>query len=222
MTAVARSLDDLDRLAFRLTRTISGQYPHLLTQGFTLIDLEERLLPYRDVKRELADSGADGFERSLLRLIAGERDYVQGEPELQAACRRALALPSPTMALVRGWATAHLTLAGDRAAVASAGAATGAAVPGVDELFPAPSLSAVGVVPGATDARATSGNVVRAALAQTAAGVRCRYCDHRLPEGRAVTFCPHCGLDLTKRQCAACSTELAAEWKHCVTCGRGA
>jgi hypothetical protein len=27
-------------------------------------------------------------------------------------------------------------------------------------------------------------------------------------------------MDLTKRQCPACSTELDANWKFCVTCGR--
>lgn len=199
MSVVARSLDDLDRLAFRLARTIKSQHPHLLTQGFTLTDLEERLLPYRDVRREMADSGADGFERALLRLVSGERDYLHGEVELQDACKRALLLPSPTMALVRGWTTSHLSLA------ASLSAGTGS---GVDELFPAPSLAAIGVAPVA-------------AAPAARAGTRCRYCDHRLPEGRKVTFCPHCGLDLTKRQCAACSTELAVEWKHCVTCGRG-
>lgn len=209
MSVVARSLDDLDRLAFRLVRTIRSQHPHLLTQGFSLTDLEERLLPYRDVRREMADSGADAFERALLRLVSGERDYLLGEVELQDACKRALLLPSPTMALVRGWTTSHLSLA--------ATLTNGSGTP-VDELFPAPSLSAIGMAPAAAG---TAGTTPTATQPAPRAGIRCRYCDHRLPEGRKVTFCPHCGLDLTKRQCAACSTELAAEWKHCVTCGRG-
>ena len=37
-----------------------------------------------------------------------------------------------------------------------------------------------------------------------------------------LTFCPHCGLNLTVRQCPACSTELDVNWRFCVTCGRGA
>lgn len=213
MSVVSRSLDDLDRLAFRLARTIKGQHPHLLTQGFTLTDLEERLLPYRDVRREMADGGADSFERALLRLVSGERDYLHGETELRDACKRALLLPSPTMALVRGWTTSHLSLA------ASLANGTGS---GVDELFPAPSLSGIGVAPSVSVTHGSAQSASQAAVQAAArAGTRCRYCDHRLPDGRKVTFCPHCGLDLTKRQCAACSTELAVEWKHCVTCGRG-
>ena len=47
----ARSLDDLDRLSFRLARVIRQQYPQLSSQGFTLIDLEERLLPFRETRR---------------------------------------------------------------------------------------------------------------------------------------------------------------------------
>ena len=97
MSVVSRSLDDLDRLAFRLSRTVRTQYPHLLTQGFTLTDLEERLLPFRDVRREMADGGADAFERAVLRLIAGERGYLETESELQTACTQALASPSPSM-----------------------------------------------------------------------------------------------------------------------------
>ena len=49
----------------------------------------------------------------------------------------------------------------------------------------------------------------------------CRFCDGQLPDFRKITFCPHCGMDLTKRQCQACSTELEANWHYCVTCGRG-
>ena len=48
----------------------------------------------------------------------------------------------------------------------------------------------------------------------------CRYCGGALPVGRKVTFCPHCGQNLTVRHCPACSSELEIGWKFCVTCGR--
>lgn len=205
MSAVARSLDDLDRLAFRLSRTIRTQYPQLLAQGFTLGDLEERLLPYREVRREMADGGADAFESTLLRLIAGDRAYVVADPALQNACRQALAFPSPTLAMVRAWATSTLRLAhtpagtsGTRARV-SAPATTALPQSAEHELFPAPSDPSP--VP---------------AIEQNC----CRFCDNTLPQGRKVTFCPYCGMDLTKRHCPACSTELDVHWRYCVTCGR--
>jgi predicted amidophosphoribosyltransferase len=48
----------------------------------------------------------------------------------------------------------------------------------------------------------------------------CRYCGGRLPDGRRITFCPHCGQNLTVQHCQACGTELELGWKFCVTCGR--
>ena len=50
----------------------------------------------------------------------------------------------------------------------------------------------------------------------------CRYCGGALPGGRAVTFCPHCGQNLTVRQCPACSSEVEVGWRFCITCGRSA
>ena len=50
----------------------------------------------------------------------------------------------------------------------------------------------------------------------------CRYCRGELPEGRNITFCPHCGQNLTVVNCPACGTELEVGWKFCTTCGRAA
>ena len=50
----------------------------------------------------------------------------------------------------------------------------------------------------------------------------CRFCGGELPEGRNITFCPHCGQNLTVVSCPACGTELDVGWKYCTTCGRSA
>lgn len=50
----------------------------------------------------------------------------------------------------------------------------------------------------------------------------CRYCGGALPEGRNITYCPHCGQNLTVLNCPACGTELDVGWKFCTTCGRAA
>ena len=51
-------------------------------------------------------------------------------------------------------------------------------------------------------------------------GEQCRYCAGSLPAGRRITFCPHCGQNLTVVNCMACGTELELGWKFCTTCGR--
>ncbi|HEV7992097.1 MAG TPA: zinc ribbon domain-containing protein [Gemmatimonadaceae bacterium] len=51
-------------------------------------------------------------------------------------------------------------------------------------------------------------------------GELCRHCKGELPAGREISFCPHCGQDLTVLHCPACGSELEHGWKFCVTCGR--
>ena len=43
-----------------------------------------------------------------------------------------------------------------------------------------------------------------------------------LPVGRAVKYCPSCGLNLLMKRCPGCSAEIEQGWKFCVTCGRQA
>lgn len=53
-------------------------------------------------------------------------------------------------------------------------------------------------------------------------GDRCRSCGELLPTGRAITFCPHCGQNLTTMNCSACGSELEMAWKFCPACGKRA
>lgn len=222
-------MDDLDRLAFRLVRTIRQHHPQLRDRGFTLTDLEERLLPYREARREMADTSADAWERTVLRLVSGERAYVEADADLKQACRHALTSSSPTIALVRSWSGTSLTLGA---------LAEQVGVERVSGAFEAASMSPEGAIGagGRAPQQAVNAPVLRAesgagtpsaasdgaVTKPKAHGAGCRYCGGRLPDGRKVTFCPHCGLDQTKRQCPACSTELEAAWRFCVTCGRSA
>jgi hypothetical protein len=195
-------MDDLDRLAFRVVRTVRTTYPHLLEHGFTLADLEEKLAPYLETRRELAVGGPNGYEHTVLRFLSGERGYLGAEIELQEACRRALQMPSPAVSIVRTWARSPLVLRSGAFALVSSGAA-----------------DAVGTPPSAT-AATTSASPAHGTVAASACG--CHFCGGRLPSAREARFCPHCGLDLTMRQCPACSTELERHWRFCVTCGRQA
>jgi hypothetical protein len=48
---------------------------------------------------------------------------------------------------------------------------------------------------------------------------RCSFCGGKLPAGRAVNFCPHCGQNQSMNKCPDCQAELEIGWKHCVNCG---
>ncbi len=58
------------------------------------------------------------------------------------------------------------------------------------------------------------------APSSTDKGGPCPYCTNALPAGRAVTFCPHCGMNVMVSQCPACSSDVDPTWHFCVTCGR--
>lgn len=93
----------------------------------------------------------------------------------------------------------------------------GTAAPGTA----APTPGFTGFRGGHTNSPSSDMASTRRSITAAALGGRCRYCSGTLPDGRQLTFCPHCGQDLTVQQCPACSTELELGWKFCTTCGRG-
>ena len=50
-------------------------------------------------------------------------------------------------------------------------------------------------------------------------GGRCGFCGGRLPAGRTVNFCPHCGQNQSFTRCPECQTEIELGWRHCINCG---
>jgi hypothetical protein len=48
---------------------------------------------------------------------------------------------------------------------------------------------------------------------------RCSFCGGKLPAGRTVNFCPHCGQNQSMNKCPECQSDLEIGWKHCVSCG---
>ncbi|MFL5578800.1 MAG: zinc ribbon domain-containing protein, partial [Gemmatimonadaceae bacterium] len=111
-------------------------------------------------------------------------------------------------------------------------ASAGAERAGAESAFPDPSAFGFPLrapTPGPTPRASTGSTQTIASAASptppgTAPGIlaqgSCRYCGGTLPDGRRITYCPHCGQNLTVRQCPACSTELELGWRFCVTCGR--
>jgi hypothetical protein len=85
---------------------------------------------------------------------------------------------------------------------------------------PAPRTSSANVAASATSGAGQRKQ--RPAITVSPTGEQCRHCKGELPPGREISFCPHCGQDLTILHCPACGSELEHGWKFCVTCGRTA
>jgi hypothetical protein len=159
---------------------------------------------------------------------------------MQEALRRELTTPNPDPGAFRAYAMSHVSLAADAVRRLEQGATRNAAQSPNPQRAAQPSApqASVGSRPTSPSAAATpviapmrspvSSPSLQSTMAAPprsttaeALGGRCRYCSGVLPQGRRLTYCPHCGQNLTVQHCPACNTELEVGWKFCTTCGRG-
>jgi hypothetical protein len=237
------SLDPLFRL---LVRTLSEQEPPRIHQPIAINELMDALLPYRLVRRELGVDSAEDYETLLLRLCAGEGEFIQADPAAQAALLAELQKPIPDLAFLRVYGDTHLVLRTDplRSALelhpekryappVAADEADeildemGADAPGEPQQEPARpddawvpdpvfEANASAVTPLEPQVPA----VPPAALDRTQA--RCPFCGGLLPPRMAINFCPHCGMGQDVGTCRACGADMDVGWRYCVSCGEEA
>ena len=249
-------MDPLDRMLRRLVQNISQGFPEYLTRPFEAAELYQVLVPYRLNRRELELETNQDYEMVVTQLLAGERNYLVGDPVMQEALRRELASPNPDTGAFRNFPDAQVALSpeilrrldgrqGARAAtdestpsapvpVSEAPTEWRVAVPPPSATVPAAAapVAAAPSAPAPAQARPDSQqpttqptpedsvSLSQRSLKTIAGGGSCQYCGGALPEGRRISFCPHCGQNLTIIHCPACSTELEAGWRFCTTCGR--
>jgi hypothetical protein len=206
-------MDALDRMYSLLVRVIRAHHPQYLTQPFEVAELYQTILPYRHYRRELALETNQDYEATLSLLLSGARGYLIVDDRMQEVLTREMASPAPDIEAFRQFADAH-------AALSPAALRSGAAGPEAAAIAEPSSGGAAAEQPPAPGDAAAS-RAVRSPTPPSAADpTRCRYCKGQLPTGRPVTFCPHCGQNLSVMNCAACGAELEVEWKFCVVCGR--
>jgi hypothetical protein len=153
------------------------------------------------------------------------REFASARVSLASEALRELepdAVPAPAAAATAPTAPAGVPAAAvDTAPVRAAPARASAAA--------SPAAAATQPVTATTAPRAaaTSASAPPAASRRTSrpitvapTGEACPHCKGELPAGRQISFCPHCGQDLTVQHCPACGSELEHGWKFCVTCGR--
>jgi Double zinc ribbon len=222
-----------------LVRTVRTKFPQYLNHPFDVAELHQNILPYRHHRRELGLETNEDYEIVLSELLSGARDYLIVDDRMRDALRAELASANPDPSAFKKFATASVSL--------SPSAVRSLAI-GPDEEFsrttaPSPAITAPVERPP-RPARPSAATTKPAAppapvnpVAPTTpapepaitprpvvpqAGERCRACNEVLPPGRPITFCPHCGQNVTTMNCPACGSELEVGWKFCPTCGRPA
>lgn len=231
-------MDNLDRMYRHLARTIRARFPQYLSQPFDVAELHQNILPYRHHRRELGLETNEDYEIVLSELLSGARDYLIVDDRMRDALRAELASTNPDPTAFKQFATASVALSPSALRTLSIGpeedqAHTNTATPAVDVAPDPPRRISVKAPPPKAPTPPPPANPVspstpapepsitpRPVVPQ--AGERCRSCNEVLPAGRAITFCPHCGQNVTTMNCPACGSELEVGWKFCPTCGRPA
>ena len=104
-------MDDLDRVFHRLVSNIRHRHPEYLTLPFTVQELYETLIPYRHHRRELGIETNQDYEIAVTRLLSGERDYLQSDPEMKDKLEAELASQHLDPGAFREFAGAKVSLA---------------------------------------------------------------------------------------------------------------
>jgi predicted RNA-binding Zn-ribbon protein involved in translation (DUF1610 family) len=236
-------MDELDRLFHRLVQNIRSKSPSQLTVPFTVAELYEQLVPYRHNRRELGIETNQDYETTINRLLSGERGYLVGDAAMQESLRKEMSGAKPDTGAFREYASAEVSISPDAlrslgAAATSAAAQTAttgataraapAAEPGGSPVAAASrgaASAATGTArarDGAQSARTMPSPAVAIPFDGFAVAEGCKFCGAALPEGRDVKYCPNCGQNLSITRCPACGSELQADWKYCIACGRPA
>jgi len=218
-----KGMDAVDRMYRHLVRTVRARFPQYLTQSFTVADLYQTVLPYRLHRRELGLETNDDYEITLTELLSGARDYLIVDEPMRDALRAELATNNADPTAFKQFANASIALSPTALRGLEAGPAE-SATPQRPTLVPTPSArptpSAASVSSETARPITKTPSAPRAVVPKS--GDRCSSCNEELPLGRPITFCPHCGHDLTTLNCPACGSELEVGWKFCPTCGRPA
>ena len=212
-------MDELDRLFSLLVEALARDAR--VAVPFPAADVYERLVPYRSNRSRLNVATHQDYEMAVLRLLAGERNYVQLEPEaVRDAMQREIATVNPDPAYFRSFPDAQVMVNGRAAErVLQADRAYAPARPDDEELVDTTGENPVPVpfLPPTAFRTPSSPPRIKDPLSPD----QCEYCGGVLPKDRKAHFCPHCGQPQEGAlKCPGCGNELDVGWAYCLSCGR--
>ena len=219
-------MDELDRLFGLLVAALARETR--VAVPFPASDVYERLVPYRSNRSRLNVATHQDYEMAVLRLLAGERNDVQLEPEnVREAMQREIATINPDPAYFRSFPDAQVMVNGraaERVLMADRAYAPPSAREEEDdddaELLDTTGENPVPFIPPTAFTEPERPERIEHPLA-SGGGTQCEYCGGVLPSNREAKFCPHCGQPQEgELKCQGCGSDLDVGWAYCLTCGR--
>jgi hypothetical protein len=208
-------VEDLSRFFRQIVGNLAATDPARLRRPLPVGEIRQTILPYRANRRALQLETSEDYELVLIRLCSGESGFARTEPDDVQAEFAAEALNSnPDLTIVQRHENAVVILNEEQLSRAL-DPAQERAIASSDQRF-APPVPRQAVSAPDPPAPKRGSSKPRAGRLSPAI---CRACSGKLPPGRSVKFCPHCGENQAITHCPACQTELEPAWRHCVTCG---
>jgi hypothetical protein len=196
-----------------LVKEFRSRPPWDLSAQFYLSDLYNNLVPFEVWGERLGLGTEVEYDRVLMRLLAGEGDYLRlGSEKARREIEAELTASEPILGVYRDFAPTEIRLNPERTdeILTSEGPAgtdpdPGRNLPDGSGVFP--------VLPGRP--REEPGGEGKAVLLKSA----CSWCEASLPNRKHLNFCPFCGKSVRVMPCPACREELEPEWRFCIACG---
>ncbi len=220
------SMQILERFHRALVEEIQTQRPEYLTDPFTVAEIYQNLVPYGSHRDRIGVRINGDYEDALVRLLAGEGDYLilESEPAMRDL-RAELSSANPNTGLYREYAAVDVRL--NQAQLDLLLVAAGGERGFADELHVSEPMSVADLAPAEAAHDALSidppgvdvfQDRMPSRSAPPASG-SCQWCRAELPVRDNLNFCPFCGTDLKVVACRECGEELEPEWRFCVSCG---
>jgi hypothetical protein len=236
----------LSRFHGALVDALRDRNPDQLSRPFTVAEIYQDLVPYGAYRDVLGVEMNGDYEHALLRLLAGEGDFVEMESEHALhEIREELESVNPNTGLYREFAAVDVRLnpaklpADNGSPVQPNGDASAAEAQMGNEItfppFGPPSSEdrEETIVVSLGDFAASDPldpEIVDDIPAQTepeaelvpqsnSATDVCRWCRETLPKRDHLNFCPFCGTDVKLVPCDSCGEALEADWRFCIACG---
>lgn len=221
-------MDLVDKLYQRLVAAVDAADEGAFPGGITVADVYQRLIPYRAVRGQLGVVELAEYEHALLRLLAGERHYLEvGDSSVRLELQRELASLNPILGIYRDYSAAKISFGTGPEGQGGAGPSLS------DSGLPAESPSAGEVAedpgdeigpPRLVEAIATAGeseteDTLSARPTEARTSEACGGCGRLLPDLPDLLFCPFCGRSVTPAPCAHCGAPMEREWSFCARCG---
>jgi Double zinc ribbon len=204
--------DVLERFHRALVEEISAQHPEYLDGPFTVAEIYQNLVPYGTHRDRIGVDMNGDYEDALLRMLAGEGEYLLMESEHALRdLRQELRSANPNTGLYREFAAVDVRLNPARVrAVNAHGRRSGPQPQDEPE-----ALSVADLAPDTV----TEEPAPKPSSAAGDVPDSCRWCRAELPRRPRLRFCPFCGTDVHVVPCPGCGEELEPDWRFCIACG---